>query len=290
MSIPRPLVEAYWLGWVPSKKSKPAGIGLDLADIPSATPVNVVKIAFYNLFPNNNLTFCFGMSNQHGWDYTLAGIKALQAAGIKVMASIIGTPSPPVGWNDISDPMGFAQNAKALLIDELGFDGIDVDNEDDNLPNDNFLAVVKALRTTLGPKGNDKALLTYPTYLPWRDLPWLKEVGSEFDWLSTMDYGRDERGQISLWQQYADVVGGENVLIGVALREHQNTTLQTVAEVAQWETQKGLGATGGMMLWHLSQGPLTQSYYDTIRENLTIWRPPVVGGNRHALSENFLSA
>ncbi len=283
MSIPRPLVEAYWLGYFPSKQF--GGVGLDLADIPAHTPVNVVKLGTYNLFLNNGLTFCFGMSNKHTWEYTRAGIKILQASGIKVLASILGTPDPLVNWN-LSDPKAFAQNAKTLLIDELGCDGIDVDNEDDVAPNDKFPDVVRELRAALGPKGSDKAILTAATYIPSRDLPWLKEVGKEFDWVSTMAYWYDTQGQINLWQQYADVLGPENVVIGVSLREKQSTSLQTVAQVAQWETKKGAGATGGMMLWHLSKGDLTQTYYDAIRKNLTIWHPPMQSGNRQSLIGN----
>ncbi len=252
MSIPRPLILKP-TGWGGPR----APPGIALAEVASQMPVNVVKVAFYNLFPNNNLTFCYGMSNKHGWGYTLAAVRELQAAGIKVMASIIGTPDPLVSWNDMTDPQAFAQNAKTLLIDQLGFDGIDVDNEDNVCPGPGFFAVVVALRAALGPKGCDKALLTYPTYISCRDLPWLKEIGHLFDWVSTMRYWGTTQEQIALWRQYADVLGPENVVIGVALRKNQSTSLETVKELAQWESQLGPGATGGMMLWNLSS-PMSQ--------------------------------
>lgn len=274
-SIPRPFVEAYWLGYVGSQQG--GGVGLDLAQVPGTAPVSVAKIAFYNLYPADQLSVCFGMSQNHGWDYTRDGIKALQARGIRVLASIIGTPHPPVGWNDIPDPKAFAANVKALLIDHLGCDGIDIDNEDPATPDKHFEAVVTALRSELGPKGGDKALLTYVTYIPGRDLPWLRNVGDAFDWVSTMAYGGDSREQITLWEQYARLLGEENVLIGVASGNSGDpnvTDLRTVAEVAQWVNGRGQGRTGGMMLWNLSTGNPTLQYYGTIRRYLRIWSPP----------------
>lgn len=282
MSITRPVVEGYWLGYVASEQF--GGTGQDLADVATNTPVDVVKIAFYNLFLNNNLTLCFGMGQKHGWSYTAQGIQALQSAGIRVMASLIGTPDPSVGWNDIPDPATFAANVKTLLIDELGCDGIDIDNEDPDTPNQTFIDVVSALRSALGPKGSPKSLLTAVTYIPERDLPWLKQVGDQLDWVSTMAYWNDASGQEALWKQYADVLGGENVLIGVSCCSgSQSTALQDVVSVAQWETQQGAGATGGMMLWNLSGGASTLTYYQAIAQNLTIWTPPAQGGNAAAV-------
>jgi hypothetical protein len=273
MAISRPLVEAYWLGYVDSQQN--GGAGLDLDEIPGQTPVDVVKIAFYNLYPANSITTCFGMGNNHGWGYTAAGIKTLQAAGIKVQATLIGTPDPSVGWNDIPDPEAFAANVKALLIDDLGCNGIDLDIEGGNPPNDDF-PLVPALRAALGPKGDDNALLTCVIYEPESDLPWLKNVGGEFDWITTMAYWDDTQQQQALWQQYAKVLGGGNVVVGVACyaNEGQNTSPETVTGVAQWETQQGAGNTGGMMLWNLSGGPLANEYYANIKDNLTIWSPP----------------
>lgn len=275
-AIPRPLVEGYWLGYVPSKDVKqPTGDGLGLGQIAADAPVNVVKIAFYNLYPSNMTSTCFGMSNGHDWVYTQAGIQALQKRGIKVLASIMGTPHPSVEWNDIPDPHAFAANAKSLFIDTLGCDGIDIDNESPGDPDEHFEAVVTALREELGPKGSDKALLTYVTYMPDRDLPWMKKVGASFDWVSTMAYWLDTAGQKELWQEYATLLGAENVLVGVAAgNDSQSTSLRTVAEIAAWETQRGTGKTGGMMLWNMSSGKDTAKYYATIRDYLKIWKPP----------------
>ena len=275
MALSRPFVEGYWLGYAATASSNPPGNAQELSDIPTNTPLDVVKIAFYNLYPNNGVSTCFGMSQKHGWKYTQQGIQALQAAGSKVLISLIGTPDPSVGWNDIPDPDAFAANVKGLLIDQLGADGIDIDNEGGPDPNDNFIAVVKALRNALGPKGSPGAILTDVTYLPDRDLPWLKEVGDELDWVTTMAYWLDAADQEALWGQYANVMGAANVLIGVSCCSGSQTTqLQTVQQVAQWETQQGTGQTGGMMLWNLSGADKTQTYYNAIRQNLTIWTPP----------------
>lgn len=274
MELPRPVVQAYWLGYVASTSSKPPGTALDLSAISANTPVNVVTLAFYNIFPSSMVSICFGMSQGHDWTYTQQGIAALQQAGILVTASIIGTPQPPVSWNDL-DPKAFAQNAKTLLIDTLGCDGIDLDNEDSETPNEVFEQVILELRNALGPKGSPKSLLTLPSYIPGRDLPYLKKVGSALDWVSTMAYWLDASGQESLFKQYANVLGAANVLIGVSCCSGgQSTSPETVKQVAQWESQQGAGNTGGMMYWNLSGGADTTTYYDLIRNNLTIWTPP----------------
>lgn len=271
-AISRPLVEAYWLGYVGSHKD--GGPGLDLDEIAAQTPADVVKIAFYNLYPANIVTTCFGMSDDHGWGYTADGIEKLHAAGIKVQASLITTPDPVVGWDDIPDVDAFAATVKALLIDDLGCDGIDLDM--DGEPPSNDFAVVPALRQALGPKGGDKSLLTCVVYQPGQDLPWMKNVGGAFDWVTTMADWDDLAGQQALWKQYASVVGPGNVVVGVACyaNQGQNTDPKTVTQVAQWETKSGPGGTGGMMLWNLSGGPLTGQYYANIKQNLTIWTPP----------------
>ncbi|MDQ3935641.1 MAG: glycosyl hydrolase family 18 protein [Actinomycetota bacterium] len=264
MALSRPVVEAYWLGYAQK------GSGLSLDQIPANTPVDVVKIAFYNLYPANSVSVCFGMS-QISWGDTAAGIQALQAAGTKVMASLIGTPDPPVDWGGISDARAFAANAKALLVDALGCDGIDLDM-DGGPPPTSFQDVVNALRDELGAKGGEKSLLTAVMYQPDFDLPWLKAVGDQLDWVSTMAYWEDVQGQQALWKQYADVIGGENVLVGVGTGQ-QSTTLATVEGVAKWQAGLGAGKAGGMMLWNLNTGPY-QQYYDAIKQNLTTWKPP----------------
>lgn len=271
-TVSRPLVEAYWLGYVASDQG--GGPGLDLDQIAAQVPLDVVKIAFYNLYPANIVTTCFGMSQDHGWGYTAEGIKSLHAAGIKVQACLIGTPDPVVSWDDIPDVNAFAATVKQLLIDDLGCDGIDLDM-DGGPPNNDF-AVVPALRQALGAKGSDKSLLTCVLYQPEQDLPWLKNVGANFDWVTTMAYWGDLNAQKQLWEQYAGVVGPQNVVVGVACyaNQGQNTQPETVTEIAQWETQQGPGKTGGMMLWNLSGGSMTGDYYQNIKQHLTIWTPP----------------
>jgi hypothetical protein len=270
--VPRPLVEAYWLGYAASHSASPPGEGLDLDEIPAKTPVNVVKIAFYNLFPNNGVSTCFGMSgNGISWKYTAQGIATLQAAGIKVMASLIGTPDPEVGWGDQPDPKAFAANVKGLLVDSLGCDGIDLDM-DGGAPGASFPEVVSALRAELGPKGSPKSLLTAVVYQPGQDLVWLDSVGQAFDWVSTMAYWGGLEDQQQLAGQYAPAVGGmQNVLVGVAC-DGGLTSVETVQGVAQWEETLGAGG-GGMMLWDLSNGDYG-TYYATIAKNMPSWHPP----------------
>lgn len=274
--LSRPIVDAYWLGYVQSKDY--GGDAMDLSDIVSNTPVNVVKVAFYNLYPNNGISVCYGMSQNHGWNYTSQGIKTLQASGIKVLASLNSTPQPPVGWNDIQDPDTFANNVKALLIDNLGFDGIDIDNECNETPNKNFENVILSLRKALG----SDYYLTYVSYLPERDLPWLSNVGSCFDWITTMAYWLNTQDQISLWEKYSNLLGPDNVLVGVS---SDQTSLDTVTGLCQWINDYGVDNIGGIMLWSLSTSQ-SQQYYNTIKSTLTVWQPPSPDSNSKSISND----
>ena len=258
-SLNRPIIEAYWLGYVETQGF--GGKAMDLDQIPIVAPVDVVKIAFYNIFPANSISFCFGMQFNHQWAYTQNGIKELQAKGIKVLASLNSTPDPDVGWNDIPDPQVFSNNVKSLIIDGLGFDGIDIDNECPEAPNENFENVITALREILG----SDHLLTYVTYIPERDLPWLSKVGSCFDWVSTMAYWLDTQGQIDLFTSYANLLGKDKVLIGICCSDECNTNLQTVKEVCQWIKDQGPTSVGGIMVWNLSAADNISEYYGIIK-------------------------
>ncbi len=265
MAFPaRPFLEAYWLGYVNSDQD--GGPGLDLKDVP--TSVDVIKIAFYNLWPNNQVSMCYGMSKNHGWQYLSEALPILHGQGQKVMASLIGTPYPAVGWSDISDPTAFAENVKYLLIDQLGLDGIDLDNENTSDQGQPFQDIVTALRTALGPKGSGK-YLSAPVYPAGTDPSWLQQVGDKLDWVSTMAYWGDTAAQQATYQIYADILGTENVLIGVANQANrgQNTPLQTVLDLPPWNPNYGTQQKGGMMLWGLSTNN-SGLYADTIKQNL----------------------
>jgi hypothetical protein len=249
------IFEAYWLGYEASHQN--GGEGLDLKEIPDY--IDVVKLAFVNLWPHNEVSPCHVFQKNHGWKYIKEGSTFLHKRNKKVMMSIIGTPDPDVKWNKIQNPEAFAFNAKRLVIDDLGLDGIDIDNEDFENPGEAFFKVVAALRQTLP----QEALLTYTSYIPDRDLPWLKKYGNFFNWVSLMAYWKPYKEMIELFKQYADVLGNEKVLIGVAnqANQGQNTPLEEVKQLASYPDK------GGIMQWALSAED-SLKYAEAIHENL----------------------
>jgi hypothetical protein len=263
MAIERPLVEAYWID--EDRASRFGGSPVGLEQILDVMPVDVVKIAPFVVTPLDGVA-----SQGSGFE---AGIARLRSAGARVQLSL-GGEEYSGGWNDPSDPEALAAAVKEL-VERLGADGVDIDNEDANgMPGERFEATVAALRAALG----DDALLTCVTYEPWRDLPWLRNVGHLFDWVTTMSYWDETDAQIALWRKYAEVVGGENVVVGVACpgcaAVDAETRLETVREVAEWISREGPEAAGGMMLWCLSAGPMSERFHEAITANLTSWRAP----------------
>lgn len=237
---------AYWLGYQ-------AG-----GPLLEATPksVGVVALAFAVTSPGSTgdtITLDF-LTSKHSEAEIRAGAKALQARGTKVVMSINGKPNWPGhqgGWANL-DAKAFATNVRSIVIDDWGLDGVDLDNEDPSLtPGADFVAVVKALRTGLGPG----PLLTLPVYLgPARDA-YLSQVKDVISFVSTMAYGNGFDGQIALFKQYAALVGPQKVAIGVAdaANAGQNTPFSAVAPLAGWDPKPASKA--GMMLWNLNAPP-----------------------------------
>ncbi len=245
---------AYWLGYVPG--------GRPLEMTPDA--VGTVALAFGVTAPGNTITTDF-LTSHHSEIDIRAGVKALQKRGKKVVMSISGNPhwpGHPYGWENLA-PDEFAANAKALIIDDWGLDGIDLDNEGAYMPtaapDGNFVRVIKALRESFGPTPS----ITLPVYLgPQRDA-YLAYVKNEIDAVFTMAYWLDQAGQISLLQQYQGLVGNLKAGIGVAEAANpgQNTSFSIIPDLAR-HTPKA-----GMMLWTLNFDGAPQ-WCQTIGENM----------------------
>lgn len=237
---------AYWLGY------QEGGPLLE------ATPksVEVVALAFAVTSPSaagDTITLDF-LTSKHSEAEIRAGATALQARGTKVVMSINGKPNWPGhqgGWANL-DAKAFARNVKAIVIDDWGLDGVDLDNEDPSLtPGADFVAVVKELRAALGPT----PLLTLPVYLGTSRDAYLSQVKGVISFVSTMAYWNDLDGQIALFKQYAALVGPQKVAIGVAdaANPGQNTPFAAVAPLAGWDPKPASKA--GMMLWNLNAPP-----------------------------------
>jgi hypothetical protein len=240
----------YWLGYVQG--------GAPLQATPA--PVGIVALAFAVTSPGpdgDTITLDF-LTSQHSAEEIRAGVKALQARGVKVVMSINGKPNwigHAGGWDNL-DPAAFAANVKAIVVDQWGLDGVDLDNEAGSvIPGDNFVQVVKALRHALGPD----ALLTLPVFMGPRRDGYLSQVREEISFVSTTGYWSSFDIQLMRFNKYAALVGPEKVAIGVAdaaTPSSDNTRFSIVARLAAWNPQSARKA--GMMLWNLNPPSLEQ--------------------------------
>jgi hypothetical protein len=251
---------AYWLGYITGDvtlEQTPDGVG-------------IVALAFAVTGPSasgDSITLDF-LEKDHSEAEIRAGAAALQQRGVKVVMSINGNPNwpgHPGGWTNL-DAQQFAANVKAIVVDDWGLDGVDLDNEASEVPDQNFVDVIAALRSALGPE----ALVTLPVYEgTWRD-GYLADAKDNISFVSTMAYWNDFQGQVDLFNQYAGLVGPEKVAIGVANAANpgQNTPWEAVGQCAAWDPPGASKA--GMMLWNLNSPTLaeTQQWCAEIVSNL----------------------
>ena len=239
----------YWLGYVQG--------GAPLQATPASVGIVALAFAVTSPGPDGDTVTLDFLTSQHSAEEIRAGVKALQARGVKVVMSINGKPNwigHAGGWDNL-DSIAFAANVKAIVVDQWGLDGVDLDNEAASvIPGENFVQVVKALRKALGPD----ALLTLPVFLgPKRDA-YLSQVRQEISFVSTMGYWSGFDIQLMRFDKYAALVGPEKVAIGVAdaANSGQNTAFSIVARLAAWDPQSAHKA--GIMLWNLNPPSLEQ--------------------------------
>jgi Glycosyl hydrolases family 18 len=222
---------AYWTGYTPGN--------VTLADTPDS--IDYVNLFLLNLDPTKALNYNYITSTGNSWDQILQWTRTLQSRGQKVLASVIS--SKTYDWNQIPDPASFAEAAVNLVVNQLGLDGIDIDPEMPDPPNQTFIDVVAGLRSALGA---DK-LLTYVSYQLGDDSPLLKQNISLLDYVSLMGYFWNTQEQIYQFQQYSQIVPPANLLFGISPGGVVSTPLAEVKELTRWEPDGG--QKGGMMLF-----------------------------------------
>ncbi|UUL82982.1 glycoside hydrolase family 18 protein [Sphingomonas qomolangmaensis] len=265
--MPSQLFTAFWLGYTPSGP----GAGPTLAATPSY--IDRVVLAFGNLYPGN--VTCQGfLQKANSEDSIRSGIAAIRsnAPNTKILLSLIGTPSPPVGWNTgITDPAAFGDWC-ASLAESWGLDGFDIDNEDvDTFPGQQFVDTVIGMR-----KAMPDALLTLDTYIFERDQTVIQQLAPYLTGINTIAYFDDYDTMTALVEQYATVIEPGKISIGVKADKvgpvSQGTTVEETAQLSQWNPSSG--AKAGMTLWNLSSdiesitGQPDGTWTNTIHENL----------------------
>jgi hypothetical protein len=268
-ALPENLVNAYWLPEVGIGPETPApGVmpGKQIVQVPLSELLNYKnpdgspQINVINLF---GTTFTnpsdFSTGNYLNFDSNLlkelnSGIvPQLQAAGINVVLTIVGTGGTSVGWSTIpeNEIQGFVNYLdQKFLNGGFNLNGIDIDDEyAARASYDTLTETVKAMYKTFNQdKIISKALFD--------DIPKVKEIKEYLTFGATMAYGNYFNSFVQNYQQYRDLgFTNEQLLIGVnagpVAQGGSFTSIEVVKEVTQWQPNDG--QKRGMMVWSFSQ-------------------------------------
>lgn len=247
-TTPQEKFVVYWLGYhqnPPAIQSLPDGI-------------DVVNLFLLNLASSpggTTLDYTYITSQGTSWEEILDQAHAAQANGVKVCVSII-PPNSQLIWNTIPDPETFAQNVYNL-VKEWGLDGIDIDPEQGGMvDNDTFVAVVKALSKYFGPASQTGLIMSFVSYQLYNDKPVLDACASLFNYVMLMGYFWSYDVMIQEFNQYAAIVGNQNLMFGVGGDPWQTELSETKA-LAAWEPQNS--NKGGMMEFNINDDPNYQT-------------------------------
>jgi hypothetical protein len=116
--------------------------------------------------------------------------------------------------------------------------------------------VVKALSKYFGPASGTGLILSYVGYQLGGDQTVLKPCASLFDYVMMMGYFWDEPTMIDQFNQYAAIVGSQNLMFGVGGDPFQTPEPESVA-LAKWEP--ATGQKGGMMEFNINDDPNYQT-------------------------------
>lgn len=231
----------YWLGYhqnPPAIQSLPKGI-------------DVVNLFLLNLAPSSGgttLDYNYITSQGTTWDEILTQSHTAQGNGVKVCVSVI-PPNNSLIWNTIPDPDTFAQNVYNL-VKEWGLDGIDIDPEQSVAPDQGFVSVVQALSKYFGPASDTGLIMSFVSYELFNDQTVLQPCASLFNYVMLMGYFWKEPEMISQFNQYAAIVGAQNLMFGIGGDPWQTPLAETKA-LAAWEPASG--NKGGMMEFDINE-------------------------------------
>ncbi len=244
MSTSTQKLVVYWLGYDNN--------GVKLQDLPAG--IDVINLFEVNLNPDTGLKPGYISSDGMSWENILDQAHAVQAKGVKVVASLMSTPNPPISWNTITDAALFAQQVNDLVVNQWGLDGIDIDPEMADAPDQNFMNVVEALGGYFGPASGTGKIMSYVSYVFGNDEALLKANMSRFDYVMLMGYFWDYNEMIEQFLQYAEVTGNNKLLFGIsAAAKPAITPLGETIKLAEWQPPHiDLSGKGGMMEFNIN--------------------------------------
>jgi hypothetical protein len=242
-TTPKEKFIVYWLGYhqnPPAIQSLPQGIDV----------VNLFLLNLTSSAGGTTLDYNYITSQGTTWDEILTQSHAAQANGVKVCVSII-PPNNSLIWNTIPDPETFAQNVYNLVT-EWGLDGIDIDPEQDGgtiAPNEGFVAVVQALSKYFGPASDTGLIMSFVSYQLLDDQTVLQPCASLFNYVMLMGYFWTKTEMIEQFNDYAAIVGSQNLMFGIG-GDPWSTPLPETEALAVWEPDNG--TKGGMMEFNIN--------------------------------------
>jgi hypothetical protein len=112
-----------------------------------------------------------------------------------------------------------------------------------------FVDVVQALSKYFGPASGTGLIMSFVSYQLFNDQTVLQPCASLFNYVMLMGYFWSETEMIQQFNQYAEIVGSQNLMFGIGGDPWQTPLSETVA-LAQWEPANGTKA--GMMEFNIN--------------------------------------
>lgn len=181
---------------------------------------------------------------------TNGDVQQLQAAGIKVVLTIVGSGSDSVGWSSIpqTEIQPFVNYLDSEILGVLGLDGIDIDDEF-AIVGTTLVETVQAMSTTF-PSGKiiSKAL--------WADTEVISALAGFLTFGGIMTYGDSALLLEEIFNQYVSLgMRPDQMTIGVSAGPVAQgggfTSIATAQALTAW--QPAGGPKLGMMVWSFSQ-------------------------------------
>ncbi len=253
------MLAVYWLNYeLTNTFACPSPRNILCFKLKDGTPqVNVVNLvgASFNGTPDNFDPPYFQFEPSLLNVLNNADVQALQAAGIKVVLTVMGNGREPngIGWSSIPENKNkdFSEwvNKTILSKNGYGLDGIDIDDEYAKAPgsNNQLIATVKSMDSIFpSEKIISKAF--------WQDLNVIADIKDYLTYGSTMCYGWETAEIENNVDEYIKKgLTKDQVCAGVQAGPPESdwmTSLQTTVELSRWTVEK---KTKGMMIWSFSQ-------------------------------------
>jgi len=208
-------------------------------------------------------------------DNLQSNIQALQNANKNVLISVGGSTFPSSAWQSYSQNVNGLVNQLLTWVTNHGFDGVDIDYEDDagftgTYDGIGFLSALTSGLAQALPAGQN--IITHAPQTPYWDPKnerynnaytkiW-QQVGNQITWINNqfynnMTYDQDAALKVFWYQNIAAITGPERLLVGAPVASGATAegyiSLDDMIQDVIKPLQSNFGAQfGGMMGWQFS--------------------------------------